>query len=196
MLFRSLDENSNNDLIQVGTYKLSLAANGTNPNYDFSTATVTAEFKITPADQTALTITGTRERVTYGDTIPLDTTGGIDGGTVTWAVDNTSAADIDANGLLTIKGTGSVTVTATSSKTGYTDKTATWKLYAEKKQVTAVVTAASKTYDGNADADVTATLQASDFVGTDSFTIALTGCTFEDANAGTDKKVKIGRAHV
>ena len=32
---------------------------------------------------------------------------------------------------------------------------------------------ASKTYDSNADAAVTATLQASDFVGTDSFTITL-----------------------
>lgn len=182
---------SNSDLIQVGTYTVTVTG-VTNGNYSFDATDGknTAEFKITPADQTALTITGTRERVYYGDTIQLGTTGGIDGGTVTWKVSDNSIASI-TNGLLTIKGVGSVTVTATSSKTGYADQTAAWNLYADKKPVTAVVTAAAKTYDGDADADVTATLQGSDFVGTDSFTITLNGCTFEYPNAGTDKKVNV-----
>ena len=182
-----LDENNNSDLIQVGTYTLSIASKGS--NYDFTGAVINDVFKITPAGQTPLTITGTRERVYYGDTIPLGTTGG--NGTVTWTISDGSIASIDANGLLKITGVGSATVTATSKKTGYADQTATWNLYAEKKPVTALVTAASKTYDSNADAAVTATLQASDFVGTDSFTITLNGCTFEDPNAGTDKKVNV-----
>ena len=83
-----------------------------------------------------------------------------------------------------------MTVTATSSATGYTDQTATWRLYADQKPVTAVVTVQSKEYDGETDADVTATLQTSDLVGTDDIKIKLSG-KFEDPNAGTDKKVKV-----
>ena len=184
--------NNNADLTAVGTYTVTIAevADG-NYTFDTTDGKNTAEFKITQADQTPLTITGTRERVYCGDIILLGTTGGSSGGTMTWDVGGSTIASIDANGLLKITGTGSVTVTATSTKTGYTDQTATWNLYADKKPVTALVTAASKTYDGNADAAVTATLQTSDFVGTDSFTITLTGCTFEDPNAGTDKKVNV-----
>ncbi len=184
--------NSNNsDLTQVGTYTVTITgvANG-NYTFDATDGKNTATFTITQADQTPLTITGTRERVYYGDTIPLGTIGGSSGGTVTWKVSDSNIADI-TNGLLTIKGVGPVTVTATSTKTGYANQTATWALYAEKKPVTAVVTATAKDYDGGKAATVTATLQTSDFVGTDSFTITLTGCTFEDANAGTDKKVNV-----
>ena len=177
--------NSNNsDLIQVGKYTVTVT--GKDTNYSFSK---TAEFTILEADQTPLTITGTRERVYYGDNVQLGTTGG--NGDVTWDVGGSAIASIDTNGLLKITGVGSVTVTATSSKTGYADQTAAWALYAEKKQVTAIVTAASKTYDSNETATVTATLQASDFVGTDNFTITLTGCTFENSGAGTDKKVNV-----
>ncbi len=167
----------------VGEYTLTItAATG---NYTF-TANCTATFEIVPAGQTPLIITGTRERVYYGDTIQLDTTGG--NGTVTWSIDNNTLAGITADGLLTIKGVGQVVVTATSSASGYADQTATWRLHAEKKPVTAVVTAAAKTYDGNTTADVTATLQSGDLVDGDTVTIKLKG-SFEDPNAGTDKKV-------
>ena len=178
--------NNNTDLTAVGTYTVTVT--GKNTNYSFSK---TATFTITQADQTPLTITGTWERVYYGDTIQLGTTGGIDGGTVTWKVTDGSPASIDTNGLLKITGVGSVTVTATSTDGNYKPQTATWNLYADKKPVTAVVTAKAKDYDGTEAATVTATLQDSDFVGTDSFTITLTGCTFEDANAGADKKVTV-----
>ena len=175
--------NNNTDLTSVGKYTVTITATGT--NYSF---TATAEFKILAADQEALTITGTRERVYYGDTIQLDTTGG--NGTVTWDVGGSTIASIDVNGLLTITGVGSVTVTATSSASGYTDQTATWRLYADPKPVTAVVTAQSKDYDGETDTTVTAALQASDLVGSDVIKITLSG-EFEDPNAGTDKKVKV-----
>ena len=185
--------NNNTDLTAVGTYTVTITG-VTNGNYTFNIAAGAdpVTFTITPADQTPLTITGTWERIYYGDTIPLGTTGGISGGTVTWKVNDGAPASINANtGLLKITGVGSVTVTATSTKPGYNHQTATWALYAEKKPVTAVVTANAKDYDGTEAAAVTATLQTSDFVGTDSFTITLTGCTFEDPNAGTDKKVNV-----
>ncbi len=178
------DEGGDADLIRVGKYTLTIT--GTGANYSFN---ATAEFEILPADQTPLTITGTREQVYYGDTIQLGTTGG--NGTIEWEVDD-AIASIDNNGLLKITGSGaSVTVTATSKATGYEDQTTAWSFYAEKKPVTAVVTAAAKTYDGNATATVTATVQSSDLVDGDKISITLPGSSFEDPNAGTDKKVNV-----
>lgn len=182
-----LDENNNSDLIQVGTYVLSITSKGS--NYDFTNAVFDTKFKITPAGQTPLTITGTREKVYYGDTIQLGTAGG--SGTVTWDVGGSSIASI-TNGQLKITGVGSVTVTATSQAAGYTNQEATWSFYADKKQVTAVVTAAAKPYDGSTAAVLTATLQDSGLINGDDVTIDLTG-SFEDADVGTDKKVSIDR---
>ena len=178
--------NVTTDPTDVGTYTLTITATGT--NYDFTGNTKTATFEILPADQTPLTITNTRERVCYGDKILLGTTGG--SGTVTWKVDDGAPASIGDDGLLTITGVGSVKVTATSKAAGYADQTATWSFYAEKKPVTAVVTAEAKTYDGEKDAAVTAVLQSSDLVGGDTVKITLSG-SFEDPNAGTDKKVTV-----
>ncbi len=173
----------------VGKYTLTITeVTGGNYTFDGTDGKNTAEFEILPADQTPLTITGTRERVYYGDTIQLGTTGG--NGQVTWSVGGSTIASIDSNGLLKITGVGPVTVTATSTKTGYADQTATWAFYAEKKPVTAVVTVAAKTYDGNATATVTATLSTSDLVDGDIVSITLSG-SFEDPNAGTDKKVNV-----
>ena len=56
--------------------------------------------------------------------------------------------------------------------------------------IVAVVTAESKTYDSKTDATVTATLQSSDLVNGDTVKIKLSG-SFEDPNAGTDKKVNV-----
>ena len=178
----------NGDLINVGKYTLTITeVTGGNYTFDGTDSKNTAEFEILPADQTPLTITGTRERVYYGDTIQLGTTGG--NGTIAWTVSDSSIARI-TNGLLEITGVGSVTVTATSTKPGYADQTATWAFYAEKKQVTAVVTVAAKTYDSNRTATVTAALNTSDLVDGDVVKITLAG-SFEDPNAGTDKKVNV-----
>ena len=171
------------DLTSVGTHTLTITGTGT--HYDF---TATADFEILPADQKPLTITGKRERVYYGDTTQLDTEGG--NGQVTWSVGGSTIANIDSNGLLKITGVGSVTVTATSTKPGYADQTATWKFYAEKKPVTAVVTVEAKTYDRNTTATVTAVLNTSDLVDGDVVKITLAG-SFEDPNAGTGKKVSV-----
>lgn len=173
------------DLINADTYTLTVTGKGT--NYSF---TKNAEFKILEAGQTPLTITGTREQVCYGNTIQLGITGG--NGTVTWAVDNSSAASIDENtGLLKITGVGSVTVTATSKAFGYTDQTATWALYAEKKAITAIVTAEDRKYDGSKAAALSVTWNTGDLVEGDSIAAAgLTG-EFTDANAGMNKTVKI-----
>ena len=172
----------------VGKYTLTITeVTGGNYTFDGTDGKNTADFEILPADQKPLTITGTRERVYYGDTIQLGTTGG--DGTIAWTVSDNSIASI-TNGLLEIIGVGSVMVTATSTKTGYADQTATWALYAEKKPVTAVVTAEPKTYNGDKTATVTAVLNTSDLVNGDVVKITLAG-NFEDPNAGTGKKVSV-----
>ena len=170
------------DLTSVGTHTLTITGTGT--HYDF---TATADFEILPAGQTPLTITGTRERVYYGDTIQLGTTGG--NGTITWTVSNDTIASI-TNGLLKITGVGSVTVTATSTKTGYADQTATWPFYADKKQVTAVVTAADRPYNGGTTATLTVAI-SSGLVSGDSITGAQAEGHFTDKNAGENKTVII-----
>lgn len=175
------------DMTSVGKYTLTITGVASG-NYTF-TQNNTAAFEILPAGQKPLTIMGTRDHVYYGDIIQLGTMGG--NGTIAWKVDNDSIAKIDASsGKLEITGVGSVTVTATCTVPGYADQTATWPFYAEKKPVTAIVTAAAKTYDGKTKADVTATLQSSDLITGDSVQITLSGA-FEDADAGTDKKVNI-----
>ena len=184
-----VDENGNSDLTQVGTYKLTITeVTGGNYTFDGTDGKNTAEFKITPADQTPLTITGKRERVYYGDTIQLGAEGG--NGTVTWKVDNGPASIDENTGLLTITGVGSVTVTATSTATGYDDQTATWPFYADKKQVTAVVTAADRAYNGDTDANLTVTI-SSGLVSGDSITGAQAEGHFTDKNVGENKTVVI-----
>ncbi len=184
-----VDENGNSDLTQVGKYTLTITevADG-NYTFDGTAGKNTAEFEILAAGQTPLTITGTRERVYYGDTIQLRTTGS--DGTVTWSVGSSTIASIDSNGLLTITGVGSVTVTATSTKPGYADQTATWPLYADKKQVTAVVTAADRAYNGGTDADLTVTI-SSGLVSGDDITSAQAEGHFTDKNVGENKTVVI-----
>ncbi|MDE6590894.1 MAG: hypothetical protein K2K53_11235, partial [Oscillospiraceae bacterium] len=194
--FTDKSNSNNTDLTQAGTYSLAITATSKG-NYDFTGNTVAATFEIVPADQTALTITGTREHVYYGDKIWLGTAGGSDKGTVSWKAENpdgtpSTIAEIDEdNGQLTIKGTGSVKITAASKAAGYNDKTATWSFFADPKPVTAVVTAASRPYNSTKKASVTARLQENDLVTGDSIvTITLEG-EFEDENVGTNKKVTV-----
>ena len=182
--------NSVTNLTSVGEYTLTITG-GSGGNYTFDTTNGknTATFTILAADQPLLAITGTRERVYYGDEFQLSTTGG--SGAISWDAGGSSIANIDTNGQLTITGVGSVTVTATSTAPGYTPQKAAWTFIAERKPVTAVVTAEARTYkDGDKTATVTATLQSSDLVGNDVIKITLSG-SFEDPNAGTDKKVKV-----
>ena len=184
--------NTVTELKDTGTYTVTITGvTGGNYTFDTTDGKNTATYTILPADQTPLTITGTRERVYYGDAFPLGTNGS-SGGTVKWSSSDTAVAAINEDtGRLTITGVGDVTVTATCKRTGYNDQIATWPFHADQKPVTATVTADNEEYNGDTAANVTATLQDGDFVGTDSFTITLTGCTFEDANAGENKTVTV-----
>ena len=171
----------------VGTYTLTIASTGN--NYNFPNAATAATFEIAPADQPLLTIINKREQVHYGDTIQLDTEGG--SGTVAWSVTDGSGSPISGaitpNGLLTVNVVGSVTVKAVSSAPGYKEQTAVWSFYAEKKPVTAVVTAADRAYTGDTTATLTVTISGL-VSGEDVTGITATG-HFADKNVGTNKTV-------
>ena len=80
--------------------------------YDISD---TISFPIHKANQTAFRITDIPSAVAYGgEAFTLKTQGGWNGGTVAWAVTSGTAVAIgSSSGEVTIKGTGSVTITAT-----------------------------------------------------------------------------------
>ena len=175
---------------------------------------VVVEFKITPADQAGLSITGQKSMVTYGDVFTLGTTGGSGNGTVTWEIVSTDSNESNGtesvsaiakinitSGQVTVTGVGTVTVRATKSDTdsdgNHHDATAEWTFIAGPKSVTATVTAKSRPYNGNDIATVYAVVEQGNLAfPTDVITITgpdgadLTG-KFSDANAGTSKTVTL-----
>lgn len=185
------DDNNpaNTDVLKnIGTYTATIQS-VPGGNYTF---TATAQVKITEAAQGGLSITNQPARVYYGDTFTLHTAGGSEDGTVTWSITSGGGvASIDpATGKVTVNNTGAATVRAERQVPNYGTVSDTWTFTAEKKPVTAVVTAASKEYNGNTAAAVTAVLQSGDLVGSDKLQIKLAGA-FEDPNVGTDKKVTV-----
>lgn len=169
-----------------GTYKVKVE-NITGGNYVVDTAT--KDFTISTTAQAPLEITGKPGLVYYGDTFTLSATGGSGSAAVTWSSSNTSIADIDANGFVTVKGTGSATITATKAGGGnYDTATATYPLNALKKPVTAIVTADDKVYDGNDSATIHVTWKDGDLVGTDTIDTKNLDGKFEDANMAPTKR--------
>lgn len=177
----------------AGTYTATVEGKD-NGNYSF---TATVQVEIVAADQNALTITGTRDPVRYGDVFTLGTTGGTGNGAVTWSIEsNDAGVTIDENtGKLTVNGVGTYTVKAERAVPNYGTVETSWPFTVEPKPVIAEVTVASKTYDGTtdvADTAITAQVKASDLVNGDT-TVALSGLkgAYTDANAGTGKTVTL-----
>ena len=162
-------------------------------NYDI--ARVEVEFEITAQDQETLTITNKPNIVTYGDVFTLETSGGSGNGAVTWTItagENTVATVDSASGQITVKDIGTATVKATKDGAGdHEDATAEWSFTVVPKQVTATVTAGSRTYKSG---DATATVKAevkNGLLSGDTITIDGLEGTFSDDNAGTGKTVTV-----
>lgn len=192
---------TNNRNVGTATVTVTDAHGG---NYELTAVAV--EFKITQRTQDTLSITQKPNTVTYGDKFTLGTTGGSGSGNVTWEItDGTNVAKVDQNsGQVTVTGHGSATVKATKSGASpvrtpdgnYEDAIALWTFTAGKKPVTAVLTVTDRDYmASDTTAKVTAAVPDSELVSGDSITITgLTG-TFEDPNAGTDKKVTVNSSN-
>lgn len=170
---------------------------------NYTVITVEREFKITAANQGALAITKTPDKVVYGDVFTLEAVGGSGNGTVTWEItaingsaaaekQSTVIADIDpASGQVTVTGVGTVTVRATKSgETNHENATAEWTFTAGKRPVTATVTAENKPYDGKANTKVYAVVEQGT-VFNDEIKITMPDGTFGDVNAGTNKSVTV-----
>lgn len=102
----------------VDTYAITQGSitNANNPNYNITF--VGAEFSITKAQQPVLAIVGKpATSIVYGDSFELSVIGGAGDGDVTWTVtEGEQYAEIDANGKVTVKGVGTVEITATKAE--------------------------------------------------------------------------------
>lgn len=153
-------------------------------------------FTIEESEQNPLEIVNKPGRVQFGDApFTLSAVGGSGTGAITWESSDENVAGVDENnGLVTITGAGEVTITAEKAggnadgPQNYNKSTATYTLTVERKPITAIVTADDKVFDNTTDATIHVTWENGALVGDDS--IKLVG-TFEDANAGIDKKVTI-----
>ena len=88
---------------------------------------------VTQGTQAALSITGAPTTIYNGDTFTLMLSGGSGTGTVTWKIIS-GPATVDANGKVTVTGTGSIEVKATkAADADYNEATATLSLTATTK---------------------------------------------------------------
>ena len=86
------------------------------PDATYSDANVGDNKTITPADQTALTISGLPDKVYVGDQFTLTASGGSGTGTLSWKVVS-GPAEIDAStGAVRITGEGQIVIRATKAK--------------------------------------------------------------------------------
>lgn len=182
------DGSGNSDLTKAGTYAVTIK-NKSDSNYIINNSSAT--FTILPAGQTPLTITGKPDKVYYGDTLHLSTTGGSGGGAVAWELVSGTAQNEGA-GQFKITGAGSVTIKAVkAAEGGYKETTDTWTFYAYQKPVAAIVTAKDKAYDGGTTAEFTVIIGGSDVISGDKFDGVTAAGHFIDENVGTDKTVVI-----
>ena len=189
---------NNRDVSTQGNPAKAIVTDKTGGNYEIAEAK--AEFQITSRTQEALSITQKPNTVTYGDQFTLSTSGGSGNGLVTWEIEagGEAVAKVDEDsGKVTIIGDGKATVKATKSGedpgsgvVNYEDATATWTLTADKKAVTATVTAEDKDYDGDDTATVHAVVEQGVLAGDVINIQGLTG-TFDSENAGVGITVTV-----
>ena len=114
---------------------------GDTDNYDYTGVVLekTIAITVTAADQADFSISGATT-ATYGDApITLTAAGGSGTGTITWEITSGDQfASIDQNGVVTIKGAGTVTVKATKAADGnYKEKVDTHEITISKATVSA-----------------------------------------------------------
>ena len=171
----------------VGTYTVGVEI--TDSNYVLS-GDISAQLIIREAQQDFFSIEGVADTVTYGDAnFDLQADGVDAGATVTYAVTSGTAAEVTADGNVTVKGVGSVTVEATSTLANHTVKAATRTFTVKPKTlyVTAAPTSTDKVYDGTKTVDVTLTLDG--VVSGDDVTASHTSAVMASADVENNKTV-------
>lgn len=175
-----------NDTLEPGTYYMYAVLARTDNYKTYTTAPVS--FTVQGSDMsgvTAANVTKTYDGNSYGITV---NTGSIPNAVVTYG---TEAGTYDLTECPAYKNVGTYTIYYKVNARGYNSFTGSATVTINPKKVTATVTAKNKTYDGNTDATVSAEVSSDDLISGDSIAInGITG-TFEDQNAGTDKKITV-----
>ena len=187
--------------ISVGQYTLK-ACIGKTTNYNAAEAY--CDFSVT---QNSINVNVSMDGWTYGETaktpsVAADSNPGNGEVTYTYYVnegctDKTTSVNGAASDGAVPKNAGTYYVKAEVKATdNYLGGSAVAQFTIAKKAVTATVTAKDKTYDGTTGAVVSAVISNDDLISGDSITInGLTG-TFDNKNAGTDKKVTVDSSKV
>ena len=187
--------------IPVGQYTLK-ACIGKTTNYNAAEAY--CDFSVT---QNSINVNVSMDGWTYGETaktpsVAADSNPGNGEVTYTYYVnegctDKTTSVNGAASDGAVPKNAGTYYVKAEVKATdNYLGGSAVAQFTIAKKAVTATVTAEDKTYDGTTGAVVSAVISNDDLISGDSIIInGLTG-TFDDKNAGTDKKVTVDSSKV
>ncbi len=175
-----------NDTLEPGTYYMYAVLAQTDNYKTYTTAPVS--FTVQGSDMSGVTaenVTKTYDGNSYGITV---NTGSIPNAVVTYG---TEAGTYDLSECPAYKNVGTYIIYYKVEARGYNSFTGSATVTITKKAVTATVTAENKTYDGNTNATVSAVVADSDLVSGDKITIVGVTGTFEDKNAGTDKKVTV-----
>ena len=182
--------------IPLGTYTLKASIAETE---NYNAADTTCDFAVT---KQLITVNVSMDNWTYGDTaktpgITEESNPGHGAVTYTYYTDSactretTSENGAAADGAVP-ENAGTYYVKAAVAETeNYAAGSGSTGFTIAKKAVTAVVTAKDKTYDGTGEAVVNAVVADSDLISGDEITIKGIAGTFEDKNAGTEKKVTV-----
>ena len=146
---------------------------------------ITVEGIVKKLDITAADVIKMYDGNSYGITVDTD---GIPNASVTYG---TEAGIYDLTECPTYKNVGTYTIYYKVDARGYNSFTGSATVTINPKKVTATVSAKDKAYDGTTDATVSAVVEDSDLVSGDKITITGITGTFEDQNAGTEKKVTV-----
>ncbi|MBE6945023.1 MAG: hypothetical protein E7459_02920 [Ruminococcaceae bacterium] len=177
----------NAEPVLPGTYTVTVTLTDT-VNY---TADVTGlegkTLTITAAKQQSFTVSGLEDGIRYGDTKILTAEGAE--GTVTFTIEEGTAATVTESGELTAVGTGKVVILATSVKEGFEDKTVKVTVTVGKRLITASVESVTdRPYDGTT--DVTATVVLNGIINND--TVSVTNVAeIQTPDVGNNKSVTI-----
>lgn len=167
-----------------GTYTVGITL--TDNNYVLD-GTISATLKIEKAQQNFFSIEGISDTVLYGDELTLQTVGAIQGGTVTYEIVS-GGEFVEQNGnKIKAKGTGTVTVKATSAKANYIDKTAERTFVINPRPIGINASATDKVYDGTKNINVT--LAPTGVLDGDTVTVSYTTATVATADVETGKTV-------
>jgi len=184
--------NSKNIGSSIGINFTAFSISGTKSgNYNLTQPSgITAN--INKATQSTLTINNIPVTVTYGDDpFILSTTGGSGTGATTYSSSDLSILTVDGTGKVTVVGAGSATITTTkAADSNYESTSVTSAINISKKDITInSATVKDKIYDGTMTAEFSGTPELNGVVSGDTINLINGTPSFANKNVGTSKGI-------